>query len=114
MTKYIFNFKLIMRAEDVNVSQTPVQMAPEKSVDNDAELSKSNTPSEEEINAAAEEMYQRYMSRRGMCRTQDFVVVSICIGILVYVWVKIYKQPIPPMILHLLGMDDPVFEKPKL
>ena len=98
-----------MRAEDANISQAPSHVIPTESKTDQVNVS--TGPSEGDINAVSEELYQRYMSRRGLCRTQDFVVVAICIGIIVYVWVKVYHQPIPPVILQLLGLDDPVFEK---
>jgi hypothetical protein len=46
---------------------------------------------------------------RGICRSYDFFFVLFIIVLIGLVWVYFYHQPIPPVILRLLGMDDPVY-----
>jgi hypothetical protein len=46
---------------------------------------------------------------RGFFTLLDLVVVAAALLFLAWVWVFIYKQPIPTRLLHWFGCDDPVF-----
>lgn len=85
------------------VQETPTKITVEKASNKSSELSVSG-PKE------SDELYQ-YLNGRGFCRLHDLIILLFFMGIIAFVWVKVYRQPIPPLVMRMLGMDDPMFEK---
>ena len=76
-----------------------------------AEEATSKTESQEELVSKIDEQYERtkplYESRRSTF--YDVIFIAFVLGVLAFVWVYIYKKPIPFAIKRFLGMDDTVY-----
>ena len=56
------------------------------------------------------EEVNEYVESRKRTGSGSTVYMVILLVVFVFLWVKIYKQPIPPFIARIFGMDDPQTE----
>jgi len=85
-------------------SETPVEIekAPAKQENN----IKEEKDKDKELEILQKQFRQNY---RGFCSKYDLIIIIGIIFIVYFVWVYIYKQPIPFGILRILGMDDTLY-----
>lgn len=55
------------------------------------------------------EIYDQFLMRSGLCKVHDIVFLFLIFLAAIVVWLYVYKLPLPPAVLHALGMDDTVY-----